>query len=112
MKNELVSKHAVARYSGLQLIVCEITNIVVPIVLGRIIDSAAFADCAKIILVVAVLELIFSIFIKSKRPENSGFDIKGFFRDVQLKGKYTFHPLKPAQLYLLHLHNSPSRNRE
>ena len=87
MKNELVSKHAVAKYSGYQLVACEITNIVVPIVLGRIIDSAAFADCAKIILGVAVLELILSIFIKSKRPENSSFNIKGFFSDIKNKGQ-------------------------
>ncbi len=87
MKNELVSKHAVARYSGFQLIACEITNIVVPIVLGRIIDSATFVDCAKIILGVAITELILSIFIKSKRPENSGFNMKGFISDIKLKGK-------------------------
>ena len=86
MKNELVSKHAVAKYSGMQYIVCEITNIVVPITLGSIISAAHFATCAKIISVIAVLELVFSIFIKSKRPENSGFDIKGFFKDIKLKG--------------------------
>lgn len=87
MKNELVSKHAVAKYSALQHIVCEITNIVVPIVLGGIISSSQFALCAKIVLIIAVLELILSAFIKSKRPENSGFDIKGFFKDIKSKGK-------------------------
>ena len=79
--------HGFARYSGFQLIACEITNIVVPIVLGRIIDSATFVDCAKIILGVAITELILSIFIKSKRPENSGFNMKGFISDIKLKGK-------------------------
>jgi len=86
MKNELVSKHAVAKYSGLQIIICEITNIVVPIVLGSIINAAHFETCAKIVLVIAVIELVLSVFIKSKRPENSGFDLKGFFSHIKDKG--------------------------
>lgn len=87
MKNELVSKHAVVRYSGLQHIICEITNIVVPIVLGGIINSAQFEVCARIVFVIAILELVFSSFIKSKRPENSGFNLKGFLKDIKSKDK-------------------------
>ena len=86
MKNELVSKHLVACYSGCQYVICEITNIVIPIILGGIIDSAHFKTCAKIVFVIAVLELIFSIFIKSKRPENSSFNLAGFVRDIKNKG--------------------------
>ena len=86
MKNELVSKHAVSVYSGAQHILCEITNIVIPVVLGSIINAAHFETCAKIVLVIAILELVLSVFIKSKRPENSGFSLKGFFKDIKEKG--------------------------
>jgi len=86
MKNELVSKHVVAKYSGLQQATCEITNIVVPITLGKIIEVSKFSTCAYIIVVIAVIELILSIFIRSKRPENSGFNMRGFIKDVKNKG--------------------------
>jgi len=86
MKNELVSRHAVARYSGTQHIICEITNITVPIILGGIIDSSAFSTCAYIVIAIGIVELILSIFIKSKRPENSSFNMKGFVKDVKEKG--------------------------
>lgn len=86
MKNELVSKHAVAKYSGWQQATCEITNIVVPVTLGKIIDSAKFSTCAYIIVGFGVIELILSIFIRSKRPENSGFNMCGFIKDVKSKG--------------------------
>ena len=86
MKNELVSKHAVAKYSGLQYTINEITNIVAPIVLGGIIDSSKFSTCAYIVVAIGIIELILSIFIKSRRPENSGFSMRGFIRDVRNKG--------------------------
>lgn len=86
MKNELVSRHVVSRYSGLQLTTCEITNITVPIILGGIIDSSKFSTCAYIVVAIAVIELILSIFIKSKRPENSSFNMRGFIKDVKNKG--------------------------
>ena len=86
MKNELVPKRAISRYSGLQFIICEITNITVPIILGGIIDSSKFSTCAYIVVAIGVLELFLSIFIKSKRPENSGFNLRGFIKDVKDKG--------------------------
>lgn len=86
MKNELVSRHLVAKYSGLQHTICEITNITVPIILGSIIDSSKFSTCAYIVVAIAVVELVLSIFIKSKRPENSGFNMRGFIKDVKNKG--------------------------
>lgn len=86
MKNELVPKRVVSRYSGLQHTICEITNITVPIVLGGIIASSKFSTCAYIVIAIAVIELILSIFIKSKRPDNSGFNLKGFIKDVKNKG--------------------------
>lgn len=86
MKNELVSRHVIAKYSGLQYTLVEITNILVPIILGGIIDSSKFSTCAYIVVVIAIIELVLSIFIKSKRPENSSFNMRGFIRDVKNKG--------------------------
>lgn len=86
MKNELVSRHAVAKYSSWQQATCEITNIIVPITLGKIIDSSKFSTCAYIIIAISAIELILSIFIKSKRPENSSFSLRGFIKDVKNKG--------------------------
>lgn len=78
MKNELVSKHAVGRYSLDQFLVEKAVNIIIPLILGKIIDGESFRICAIIILFMVCAQLISSIFIKSKRPENSSFSFKEF----------------------------------
>lgn len=77
MKNELVSKHAVEKYSLFQFIDEKTITIVVPLILGKIIDGESFKICAIIVLCAVALQLIMTIFIKSKRPENSSFSLKG-----------------------------------
>lgn len=83
MKNELVSKHLVVRYSLFQQIMGKVVGIIAPIVLGKIIDAESFKTSAIIILVITVLELACSIVIKSKKPENSSFNMKGFISHIK-----------------------------
>lgn len=87
MKNELVSKHLVDSYSSLQIIVDKSVHIIVPIILGKIIDASGFKLSAIIVLCVAIIEMISSFLIKSNRPENSSFDMKSFFKNVNNLGE-------------------------
>lgn len=79
MKNELVSHHVMAKFAVVQLFNTKIINVVVPLILGKIIDSASFKTCSVIVLIAVMAQLIFSLFIKSKRPENSYFCFKEFW---------------------------------
>lgn len=78
MKNELVSHHVMERYSLNQFIDTKVINIVVPLILGKVIEGESFKVCSIIVLVSVVIQTIFSFFIKSKRPENSSFNFKEF----------------------------------
>jgi len=83
MKNELVPNHCIRQYSLTQTIVGKVVGFVVPIILGKIIDAESFKLTAIIVLAIAVVEMTFSIFIKSRRPENSGFDLKSFIKHAK-----------------------------
>ncbi len=87
MKNELVSKHVVSIYSTLQIVVDKTVNIIIPIILGKIIDADSFKTSAIIVLCFAIIEMIASFLIKSKRPENSSFDMKAFFANIKNLGE-------------------------
>lgn len=88
MKNELIPNHCIKQYSMLQTIIGKVISFIVPIVLGKIIDAESFKLTAIIILVVAVVEMSFSFLIKSRRPANSGFDLKSFLKRTKQSEKH------------------------
>lgn len=87
MKNELISSRFMKKFSTLQISIEKLVNFVLPIILGKLIDSASFKSSAYIVLVIAVIQMVMSFFIKSNRPENSKFDFKGFLNDVKTMGE-------------------------
>lgn len=88
MKNELIPNSCMKKYTTLQIIENKSVNFIVPIVLGKIIDAESFKSSAIIILIMATIQIIVSFFIKSRRPENSGFDLKSFFERVKSTEKH------------------------
>ena len=78
MKNELVTRHAMERFSLYQFIDTRSIKIIIPLVLGKIIDGESFKLCAIIVLISVFVQIAFSFLIKSKRPENSSFAFKEF----------------------------------
>lgn len=102
MKNELVRKSSMKTYAAIQQIVERAVNIIIPITLGKIIDAESFKTSAIIVGVIVVIQLICSMFIKSNRPENSSFDLKGFFREIKdnkENGKLIIYCFALAVLY-------------
>ncbi len=87
MKNELISNSLVKNYTTAQHSVEKLVNIIVPIALGSLIDVGSFKLSAIIVMCVVVVQIIFSFFIKSKRPENSSFSIKEFRQDIKNLGE-------------------------
>lgn len=88
MKNELVPNSCMKKYTLLQIIENKGVNFVAPIILGSIIDAESFKTSAIIIFVIATIQIVVSFFIKSKKPENSKFDMKGFFEKVKSSNKH------------------------
>lgn len=88
MKNELIPNSCMKKYTTLQIIENKSVNFIIPIVLGKIIDAESFKSSAIIILIMATIQIVVSFFIKSRRPENSGFDLKSFFERVRSSEKH------------------------
>lgn len=87
MKNELIPNVKVKTYSTAQQVIEKMVNLVVPLILGKLIDVESFKASAIIILVVTVAQLFSSIFIKSNRPKDSRFDLKGFIHNIKNLGE-------------------------
>ena len=87
MKNELVSKSLIKKYSINQMMIEKSVSIVVPLVLGSLIDAESFKSSAIIVLVIAVIEMVVSMFIKSRRPKDSSFDFKEFIQKTKELGE-------------------------
>ncbi len=79
MKNELIPNHCMKQYSLMQNITNKSVYFAAPIILGKIVDAQSFKTTAIIVFIIAIIQMGLSYFIKSKRPLNSGFDLKGFF---------------------------------
>lgn len=94
MKNELVSKHTIEKYSLFQFIDKKAITIIIPLILGKIIDGESFKISAVIVLILVAIQLVLTIFIKSKRPENSHFSFKEFIGDAKKLDKKQLEVLK------------------
>lgn len=87
MKNELIPSRKIARFSAYQHSAEKIINVVIPISLGPLIDLGSFKLSAIIVLSLMAVQIVVSLFIYSKRPENSSFNVKEFFQDVKDLGE-------------------------
>lgn len=77
----------IARFSAYQHSAEKIINVVIPISLGPLIDLGSFKLSAIIVLSLMAVQIVVSLFIYSKRPENSSFNVKEFFQDVKDLGE-------------------------
>lgn len=93
MKNELIPNKFVKTHSTIQFSIKKTVSIVVPVVFGKIIDAESFKVSAIIVLAIVLIQIIVSLFIKSKKPENSTFNMREFFADMKGLGE-KFKPIK------------------
>ena len=87
MKNELVSRNSIKTYTAFQTGIENFIKFVMPIILGKIIDSQSFKSSAIIVAVVVFIQITVSFAIKSKRPENSSFELFDFFKQIKSMGE-------------------------
>ncbi|MBQ4541616.1 MAG: MFS transporter [Clostridia bacterium] len=96
MKNEFTSRKTVKEYNISSTILTNISKVVVPTLLGFLIDVSSYSNIAIYIIIISLLQFGLSFIIKTKRPENSQFELKPFFKflkdnkDVRNKIKYTY----------------------
>ena len=85
MKCEIIPRAHADKFVAINTLLNKFINIVFPILIGFLIDVSTFAMVAIYVLIIVAIQLVFSFFIKSQRPENSNFQ---FFKYIKkLKGK-------------------------
>ena len=96
MRNELNSRRSMKKYNITYYAIQNSIKIIVPTILGYLIDIATYSHIAIYFVVISLIQFSITFMIVSKRPENSNFSMKGYFKylkrnkEVRSKIKYTY----------------------
>ncbi len=85
LKGEMVPRAHANKFSAVSLFLEKIIKIVFPILIGFLIDVSTYSSVACYVLIIVAIQIIFSFFIKSKRPENSSFKLFAYLKKLQKK---------------------------
>lgn len=83
LKQEMVSRKSMDNYAIVLMILTKIVSVVCPILLGALIEVSTFTMVAIYVLVLSVIQIIVSLFVKSKRPSNSNFNLKEYLKRLK-----------------------------
>lgn len=96
LKNELNSTLSIKNYNILTVVATNIIKVIVPTILGALIDISSYQSMAIYVVVLTFIQFGLSYLIKSKKPANSQFELKKYFSylkenpDIHSKIKYTY----------------------
>ena len=96
MKNELVNRIYMKKFSIYSTVITNAISVVVPTILGLLIDVSSYSTISIYILIVIVVQLVFSFFIKCKKPKGSKLELKKYLKylkenpEDRNKIKYTY----------------------
>lgn len=96
IKNEINTKATFKGYNLIITILVNLVKIVVPTILGYIIDYSSYSIASLCVIAITVVSYILTFFIKSPKPENSKFEMKKYLlflkenKDIRNKIGYTY----------------------
>ena len=85
MKCEIVPRRQADTYVAVNTLLNKFINVVFPILIGFLIDVSTFMSVAIYVLAFVLIQLIFSFFIKSQKPENSSFKFFEYLKMLKSK---------------------------
>ena len=96
LKNELNTGAGIKAFNIWTVVITNLIKVVVPTILGALIDISSYQAMAIYVVVLTLIQFAISFLIKSKRPENSKFELKSYFhylkqnKQVYSKIKWTY----------------------
>ena len=96
MKNELVDRIYMKKFSILTTVFTNIINVIVPTILGLLIDVSSYSTISIYIVIMTAVQFIISLLIKYKKRDNSKLEIKKYLKylkdnpEDRNKVKYTY----------------------
>ena len=100
MRNELSFKGSFKRYNVFTTVGVNLVKVIVPIIMGYIIDISTFSTIAIYVVIVALAQFGITFFIKSTKPKDSKFELKKFFGYLK-EDKFAWSKIKYAYLNCL-----------
>ena len=93
MKNELSFKGSFKKYNVSSTVGVNLVKVIVPIIMGYIIDISTFSTIAIYVIAVAVAQFGLTYLIKSTKPKDSKFEIKSFINYLK-SDKFAWNKIK------------------
>ena len=96
MRSELSFKGSFKRYNVYTTVGVNLVKVIVPIIMGYIIDISTFSTIAIYVVIITLAQFGLTFLIKSTKPKDSKFEIKNFFHYLKSdkfawsKIKYTY----------------------
>lgn len=97
MKNEVVHRTTLKHFTILNTVITNIINVIVPTLLGFLIDLSSYSTIAIYVIIIIAIQFIITFFIRYEKPKNSKFEIKKYFKYLKdnpedyRKIKYTYY---------------------
>lgn len=97
MKNELVNRIYMKKFSILTTVLTNIINVIVPTLLGLLIDISSYSTISIYVILIIIVQFIISLFIKYSKPEGSKLEVKKYLKylketpEDRNKIKYTYY---------------------
>lgn len=83
IRQEMVSRNAVKGNVVLTNVLSSSIKLVVPVVMGAIIEVSSYTSTSMYVLVVCLIQIALSFGIHSRRPSGSEFNLGGYFRKIK-----------------------------
>ncbi len=96
MKNEVVHRNTLKHFTILTTVITNIINVIVPTILGLLIDISSYSTIAIYVVVIIIAQFVISFFIRYEKPKGSKLEMMKFFRYLKdnpndrNKIKYTY----------------------
>lgn len=97
MKNELSFKGSFKKYNVSSTVGVNLVKVVVPVIMGYIIDISTFSTIAIYVIIVAVAQFGLSFLIEPSKPKNSRFELKKFINYLK-EDKFAWNKIKYTYL--------------
>lgn len=96
MKNEVVHRNTLKHFTILTTVITNIINVIVPTVLGLLIDISSYSTISIYVVIIIVAQFIISFFIRYDKPKGSKLEMIKYFKYLRdnpndrNKIKYTY----------------------
>lgn len=78
LKQEMVSRNSMKKYILATTVINNSISIVVPIIMGTLIDASTFSQVAIYVCVISIIQIGVSFGIRAQRPQGSNFSFIGY----------------------------------